>query len=553
MIERVDKSDVPILSRDPNELPGELPRGSEIPTDLDPLADGILMQHQIDWLEDKSDLKVAEKGRRTGLTFAEALDDTITAATKRSAGGDNVFYIGDTKDKGREFIGYVKHFALIVSKELVTVEEFLFEDQQADGTTKFISAFRAQFNSGFRVEALSSRPENIRGLQGIVVIDEAAYHKDVRAVLDAVNALLIWGGKVRVISTHNGVLNAFNELIREAKAGRNPFKVHFIPFSKAVENGLYRRVCYVKGKNWSPEAEAEWEALIRGSYGPRTDKMRQELDAIPAEAEGAALTRVQIENCMAKPGEIPIVKWVCNDAFKNQPEEVRKAAARKFCDDELLPLLKKLDPARQHVFGEDFARKGDATVILPLEIGVDLVRRAKFSLELRNVPFDQQRDILFYVVERLPRMSGGALDATGNGAYLAESAALKFGASIVEVHLSQNWYGDNMPPYIEAFGDGTIWLPRHEDILRDHQSLSFVDGIIKVPNGHRFKGEDGFDRHGDSAIAGALAYFASRLEFEAFAYQTALIKPSKFDQANADDDTGRGFSMGSLRKRVGIF
>ena len=42
----------PVLSRDPGQLPADLPRGGDIPDDLDPLADGILMQHQIDWLAD---------------------------------------------------------------------------------------------------------------------------------------------------------------------------------------------------------------------------------------------------------------------------------------------------------------------------------------------------------------------------------------------------------------------------------------------------------------------------------------------------------------------
>ena len=81
----------PIISRLPAELPSELPRGAEIPDDLDPFADGILMQHQVDWLKDESELKICGKGRRTGITFAEALDDTLIAAAKRSAGGDNVF------------------------------------------------------------------------------------------------------------------------------------------------------------------------------------------------------------------------------------------------------------------------------------------------------------------------------------------------------------------------------------------------------------------------------------------------------------------------------
>lgn len=518
-IPRGQWTDPPVMSRDPDDLPEELPRGAEIPEDLDPLAEGVLMRHQAEWLEDESDLKLGEKGRRTGITFAEALDDTLIAAAQRSAGGDNVFYIGDTKDKGREFIGYVAHFARKVAKEMVRIEETVFTDQKADGTVAQIPAYRCQFASGYRVEALSSRPENIRGLQGVVVIDEAAFHQDVRAVLDAVNALLIWGGKIRVISTHNGVLNPFNELIREAKAGKTPFSVHFIPFSKAVENGLYKRVCLMKGKEWTAEDEAAWEARIRGSYGPRTAKMRQELDAIPTEAEGAALTRVQIERCM-KPG-IPIVRWACTDEFKNAQEHIRTADARDFCERELKPLLENLNPRRQHVFGVDFARSGDASVILPMEIGADLVRRSVFSVELRNVPFDQQREILYYIVDRLPRFSGGALDATGNGAYLAEKAAQKYGATVVEVKLSEAWYRTETPAYVEAFVDATIVLPMHEDVLRDHQALQYVNGIIKVPDDHRFKGSDGFDRHGDTAIAGALAYFASRADLEEFGYMRA--------------------------------
>ena len=92
--------EAPILARDPADLPAELPRGSELPADHDPLAAGVMMQHQLDWIADKSDLKLAEKGRRTGVTYAEALDDTLIAASARSSGGDNIFYIGDTKDKG---------------------------------------------------------------------------------------------------------------------------------------------------------------------------------------------------------------------------------------------------------------------------------------------------------------------------------------------------------------------------------------------------------------------------------------------------------------------
>lgn len=528
----------PVLPRATDELPTTLTRGADIPPDLDPLAEGILMRHQVEWLEDRSPLKIAEKGRRTGITFAEALDDTITAATARSAGGDNVFYIGDTKDKGREFIGYVAHFAKVVAGELHQIEEFLFKDEQPDGSTRDISAYRITFASGFRVEALSSNPANIRGLQGIVVIDEAAYHRDVREVIDAVNALLIWGGKVRVISTHNGVLNAFNELIREAKAGKNPFRVHHIPFDMAVENGLYRRVCLIKGWSWTAEAQAAWEAGIRASYGARTAAMRQELDAIPAEAEGAALTRVQIEACMAD--GIAYERWVRDDDFKNAPDHVRQADALEWCERILRPHLARMNPARRHYIGEDFARSGDVTDILVAEEGTDLVRRTVLVVELRNIPFDQQREILFYVFDRVPRLAKAALDRTGNGAYLAEKAAQRYGSLVIEVHFSEAWYRTEAPAYVEAFADKTILLPRHDDVLQDHQALQFVNGVVRVPEGHRFKGSDGYDRHGDSAIAGMLMWHASRQQVSAVGYETVadLEGPTSELDDMADDEMG---------------
>ncbi|CAA0129091.1 Uncharacterised protein [Starkeya nomas] len=48
-------------------------------------------------------------------------------------------------------------------------------------------------------------------------------------------------------------------------------------------------------------------------------------------------------------------------------------------------------------------------------------------------------------------------------------------------------------------------------MLTDHQALQYVNGVIKVPDDHRFKGEDGFERHGDTAIAGVLMWHASTL------------------------------------------
>lgn len=521
----------PVMPRDPAQLPVDLLGGNSLPSDHDPLADGVLMKHQREWLQDQSDLKLCEKGRRTGITYAEALDCTLIAAATRSAGGSNVFYIGDTKDKGREFVGYVAHFAKVIAKEVGRIEEFLFEDQKEDGSSRFISAYRVTFASGFRVEALSSRPENIRGLQGVVVVDEAAFHKDVRAVLDAVNALLIWGGRIRVISTHNGVLNPFNELIREAKAGKVPYSLHYVPFSAAVENGLFRRVCLMAGKPWSQEAQDEWEGKIRGAYGARQAQMRQELDAIPADAVGAALPRVIIEERSDR--SVPVVRWQLPDSVKEAPAHIRKGIVQDFFREQLRPHLDRLDVVRRHDLGMDFARSGDGSVMVINELSQDLIRRGRLVVELRNIPFEMQRDLVHLVGEALPRFGHAAFDATGNGAYLAEVARQKWGERVSEVKLSSEWYRQNSPAYVEAFGDGSIVVAGDDDIIRDHQALQFVGGVIKVPDDMRYKGADGLDRHGDAAIAGILAWYASRQGAVDYGYQPVKVPQQALDGARS--------------------
>ena len=74
---------------------------------------GVLLPYQAKWIADESDVKVAEKSRRVGLSWAEAADDTLYAA---SVAGDDVFYIGYNAEMARGFINdcafWAKHYNL---------------------------------------------------------------------------------------------------------------------------------------------------------------------------------------------------------------------------------------------------------------------------------------------------------------------------------------------------------------------------------------------------------------------------------------------------------
>lgn len=525
-------------------VPGMVP-----PPELDPLADGILMAHQKAWIEDTSPLKLAKKGRRTGITFAEALDTTLIAAAAKSAGGDSTYYIGDTKDKGLEFIRTCANFARHVAKEMLTVDEFLFDDVQPDGSSKQIAAYRIRFASGHEVVALSSNPANIRGLQGRVIIDEAAYHRNVAAVIDACNALLIWGGVIRIISTHNGNLNPFNELIRESEAGQYDYSIHQITFDDAVENGLYERVCLMKGEKPTVEGKAEWYRMVRRSYGSRVEAMREELDAIPREGEGVLLPLAWIEKCSTD--RYQVRRWTspAKDSalgeFVHWPERMRRAEMLMWLEDQVRPVLKAFAGQGFTWFlGEDFAMRQDRTCLALGFTDQQLKRHVPLIIEMAQCPYDQQKQALFWAVDLvmdLNRFGGGILDANGNGMALAQEAAQRYGPErIVELMPSDAWRRETGPRFRAAFEDGTILIPADADIRGDLRQLQTIGGGAKMPTDIRTKGTDGGKRHGDGAIALWNFHAATMNEtIPDYAYRPVRSGTGTGHGADDDDDGDR--------------
>jgi phage FluMu gp28-like protein len=456
----------------------------------------VLLGYQSRWQEDDAKVKVCEKGRRIGLTWDEASEDALLAASRS---GMDVFYIGYNKDMAQEFIGDCADWAKFYSKAAGEIEEYIFKDEDKD-----IITFRIKFASGHKIVALSSRPSNLRGMQGKVVIDEAAFHDDLKELLKAALALLMWGGRVVIISTHDGDENTFNDLIKEIRAGKKPYSLHRITFDDALADGLYERICLRLGKEWSQGAQDAWRDETIDLYGDGAD---EELFCIPSQGGGAFLPLSMLEACQDE--TIPIVRLTCAADFVDKPKRIREAEIKEWCQENLDDLLAAMPENYPTYFGEDFGRSGDLSVVWPVQEQPGMKYRAPFVVELRNVPFEQQKQILFYICDRLPRFRGGALDARGNGEYLAEVARQEYGPNrIIEVKLSQEWYRENMPRFKSAFEDKETFIPKDGDTLDDHRAVKMVKGIAKVPDTGRTKGRDGQQRHGDSAIAHALGNFA---------------------------------------------
>lgn len=461
-------------------------------------GDPVLLPYQQRWVADVSPVKVGEKSRQIGFSWTEASDDALLAAAQH---GMDVWYVGYNKDMALEFIQDVAFWTGVYQLAAAPFEECVIEDEKGKDP---IQAYRIVFASGHRVTALSSRPSNFRGKRGKAVIDEAAFHDDLPGLLKASMALLIWGGRVVILSSHNGDDNPFNDLINEIRAGKKSYSLHRITLDDALGDGLYRRICLKLNRAWSPEAETQWRAELIKAYGDAAD---EELLCIPSQGSGSYLTRAMIEQCLDP--TIPVLRWGCTDEFTLLSEHIREGEALDWCKEHLDPVIESLDPHWPTVFGEDFARSGDLTDIIPFQRRPDLVWRAACIVELRNVPFKQQEQILFYLIDRLPHFQAGAMDARGNGQYLAEVARQRYFEKIQAVMLSTEWYREHMPRYKAAFEDRTVLLAKHADILDDHRQIKVNKGIAKVPDDAHTTGADGKKRHGDSAVAGALGIFAT--------------------------------------------
>ncbi|EGV2901821.1 hypothetical protein JF527_004489 [Salmonella enterica] len=516
--------------------------GVDVPESLDlPERMPVLLRYQVKWFEDESQICIAEKSRRTGLTWAEAARNVITAAKPRKRGGRNVFYVGSKQEMALEYISACALFARAFNQlaQADVYEQTFWDSEKKEEILTYMIRFP---NSSFKIQALSSRPSNLRGLQGDVVIDEAAFHESLDELLKAAMALTMWGARVRIISTHNGVDNLFNQYIQEAREGRKDYSVHRITLDDAIADGLYKRICYVTGQVWSPEAEKKWrDDLYRNA--PSKEDADEEYGCIPKKSGGAYIPHALIELAMVR--GIPILTFEAPEDFLSRAAWLRESEINTWCEEHLKPLLNALNERSRYSFGEDFARRGDLTCFTLLEITEDLQKREAFRVELRNMPYQQQKQIMLYILERVTRLIGAAFDATGNGDFLAEAALEQFGPEMVDsVQLSAKWYGEWMPKLKAEFEDQNIFVARHQTTLDDLRHIKVVAGTPQIDKG-RTKDENataaGSRRHGDFAVSLCMANRAAYMDGFVLDDEACLAMPERGRTTEDAGDRGRFF------------
>lgn len=493
--------------------------------------DAALLPFQCAWVYDRAKLKVAVKSRRIGFTWATAYEAVEVAAQRKANGGMDVWYMANAADDAQDFIAdcakWVRWLMPIIG-EIAKTEPY--EELVKDGD-KSILAYTIRFSSGFRIRALTSKPRRLRGKQGYAILDEAAHHDDLSEWMKAASAFIVRGGRVAVISTYNGVENEFYELVESVRTGkRKRASLHEVDIHSAIRQGVYKRICQADMHiPWALESEADWLADLRDIH--TEDAFAEEFECVPTAGGGAYIPKhIIIPRMRLGPDVCPVVEfkpsihldkatWGKAETWDLVPLEQRNREMRRWLDSVVLGAVREIADVDLYG-GVDFGRTANLTVLTLLELRKDMTRRARLIIEMDNVPFEQQNQILDYVWARCKSIRKVLLDAGGLGRDASEHARDQLGHRAELISFTVPWYAAHWPCVKKVFEDGAIELPNYAPLLHDLASLRRVGGKVEIVGDGKSRAKKQ-QRHGDGAISLLLAEAAVGTKAESAATSPA--------------------------------
>src|SRR5436190_11662791 len=151
------------------------PSGAESSSSVLKSAAGkYFLPYQVAWINDTSHLKICEKGRQVGLSYADSYD-SVRKVTSTGAKLP-VWVMSRDEMQASQYLLSCKRWALVMN---IAAEELgrVIVDRRCN-----LSALVLQFANGLCIYSLSSNPDAIVGKSGHVKLDEFALHRDQRTL-----------------------------------------------------------------------------------------------------------------------------------------------------------------------------------------------------------------------------------------------------------------------------------------------------------------------------------------------------------------------------------
>lgn len=433
-----------------------------------PQRDTLLLPYQGRWVKDDSRLKLMEKGRQIGISWASAYRVTSTTSIQGCRYDDWV----SSRDElqARLFLDDCKAFAGILQIGAQDEGQRVVDDK---GNTAFV----LRYANGCATNSLSSNPNAQAGKRGRRVLDEFALHPDPRLLYSIAYPGITWGGNMEIISTHRGTANFFNELVQEIKHKGNPkgFSLHTVTLQAALDDGfLYKLQKKLPAEDPRQQMdEADYFAFIRAGCADE-ESFLQEFCCVPGDDNSAFLSYDIIASCRYQPGDA----WACD-------LETCKG-----------PLYVGVDVGRDH----------DLTVIWVFERLGDVFYTRRV-IEMQAKTFAEQEDVLYSIL-RLPQVRRCCIDSTGIGRQFSERAIERFGRHKVEaVTFTAGVKEELAYPVRAAFEDRTIRIPDTPPITSD---LRAIRKETTASGNIRFTADRGKNGHADRFWACGLGLHAGK-------------------------------------------
>ena len=452
--------------------------------------EAIFLPYQSRWVEDRSRLKLMEKSRQIGMSWATAYA-TVSRTALVSARLDE--WVSSRDDiQARLFLEDCKMWAGGIDLAARDLGEQAIDDEGKH------TAYVLKFANGKRINSMSSNPDAQAGKRGGRVLDEFALHPDPRKLWAIAYPGITWGGSMEVISTHRGSKNFFNGLIKEITEKDNPKKIshHKVTLQIALDDGfLYKLQAALPADDERQEmTEAEYFDWVKNGCADE-ESFLQEYCCEPADDNAAFLEYELITSCEYRAN----TNW-------------------------------KLQEGGELYVGVDIGRTQDLTVIWVLEKLGD-VYFTREVICLHKMRKSEQEKIIWPWLERARR---SAIDSTGLGIGWADDAQDKFGKYRVEaVNFSANVKEALAYPVRGNMEDRTLRIPDDPKIRAD---LRQVTKEVTAAGNIRFTAERTPDGHADRFWALALALHAADGMPASNWRPQETSQPAKQHESNLDDN-----------------
>jgi phage FluMu gp28-like protein len=435
------------------------------------LAASFFLSYQAAWIKDDSRLKLMEKARQVGISWATSYR---IVRQKSPADARLDAWVSSRDDlQARLFKEDCNHFAAILNAAAEDLGQVVIDRERA------ISAYVLQFANGCRINSMSSNPDAQAGKRGDRVLDEFALHPDPRKLYAIAYPGITWGGSLEIISTHRGSANLFNQLIQEIKHKGNPkgISLHTVTLQTALDAGFLGKLQAKLPKDDPRQDmdEAEYFNFIKAGCTD-DETFMQEYMCVPTDDAAAFITYEMIDGCKYPAGE----RWERT--------------------------LEELASGGDLYAGIDVGRKHDRFVLWIDQIvgGVAFTRRL---LVFQNRTFSaMEADVYPYLA--LPNLRRCCIDNTGLGMQFAERAQERFGKYRIEPVTFTGAVKEELAyPVRASLEDRSCRIPDTADVASHFRAIrkeTTAAGNI------RFTAEANETGHADLFWAKALARHAAK-------------------------------------------